>query len=131
MVLSQPPMSTTARGARTISLNIHGYEVCVAAWRSENERPQRHTVGNTKGSAPQAARSRRRLSGRPAVAWQGLKSDAVEECRRSGDQGLSVKPAPLENHGAEHRISPPYWARRDRNPFFISEPCRTACRRGM
>src|SRR5205807_9695307 len=71
-----------------------------------------------------------------AVLWQGLKSEAVERMPTIGrSSASSVKPAPLRNPRRRNSAnsSSPYWARRDRRPFFMAIPqtqkrtCRRHC----
>ena len=82
------------------------------------------TVGNTNGSAP-AARTPREIASATcgAVLWQGLKSEAVERMPTIGlSSASSVKPAPFRKPRRRNSAnsSSPYWARRERRPFFLS-----------
>src|SRR4051812_17171748 len=130
MVLSQPPISTTASSGSALIISSTSIAM---RFRSSIEVGNENascsdTVGNTNGSAP-AIRTPREIASATcgAVLWQGLKSEAVERMPTIGrSSASSVKPAPFKKPRRRNSAnsSSPYWARRDRRPFFMAIPQR-------
>ena len=128
MVLSQPPISTTASSGSAVIISSTSIAIRLrSSIEVGNENAScSETVGNTNGSAP-AIRTPREIASATcgAVLWQGLKSEAVERMPTIGrSSASSVKPAPLRKPRRRNSAnsSSPYWARRDRRPFFMDIP---------
>src|SRR5712672_2590655 len=131
MVLSQPPIRTTESSGSALTISSTSIDIRLrSSIELGNEKAScSEMVGNTKGRPP-ASRTPRAIASATcgAVLWQGLKSEAVERMPTIGrSSASSVKPAPLRKPRRRNSAnsSSPYWARRDRNPFFIMNPDRT------
>ena len=128
MVLSQPPISTTASSGSALIISSTSIAIRLrSSIEVGNENAScSDTVGNTNGSAP-AMRTPREIASATcgAVLWHGLKSEAVDRMPTIGrSSASSVKPAPLRKPRRRNSAnsSSPYWASRDRRPFFIPFP---------
>src|SRR5689334_3868475 len=128
MVLSQPPISTTASSgsARTISSTSIAIRLRSSIEVGNENASCSDTVGKTNGNAPAMRTPRATASATcGAVLWQGLKSDAVDRMPTIGrSRASSVKPAPFRKPRRRNSAnsSSPYWARRDRRPFAMIVP---------
>ena len=115
------------RQRRDHLLDVHRHQVSQQHRGRERERLVQRDGRETRTAARRPCRTPRATASATcgAVLWQGLKSEAVERMPTIGrSSASSVKPAPLRKPRRRNSAnsSSPYWARRDRRPFFMTIP---------